>query len=255
MTIRGTIAAVAIAFAMMGANAASAASTLNIQYFDIANSGSNVSNSVHTDFGICCSTGDGASFEGNLTGTSLLGGLPVVGTGSTVWDVNGLGQILWWTPGTMDQGYTIIATGSGIVPVPISSTMYAPNSTGVNNNSLFETAILYGNLIGDGSNATISITSDDDALVYVNGQYVGGNPGVHSSQTTNIDLGILNGTNSLAIFYADRAHVEANLALTIRGAVTSAVPEPATWAMFIIGFGSIGLMMRGSRRKSVVAAV
>jgi hypothetical protein len=27
------------------------------------------------------------------------------------------------------------------------------------------------------------------------------------------------------------------------------VPEPATWAMFLIGFGGIGLMMRRSRRK------
>ncbi len=249
MTFRGAIAAIAIAFAAMGVNAANAASTLNIQYFDIANSGSNVSNSVHTDFGICCSTGNGASFEGDLTGTSLLGGLPVIGSGSTVWDANGSGQILWWTPGEMDQGYTITATGSGIVSLPFSSAMFAPNSTGVNNNSLFETAILYGNLIGNGSDATISVSSDDDALVYVNGQYVGGNPGVHSGVATNIDLGILNGTNSLAIFYADRAHVDANLALSIRGAVTSAVPEPATWAMFIIGFGGIGLMMRASRRR------
>ena len=253
MTIRGAVAAFAIAFAAMGVSAANAASTLNIQYFDIANSGSNVSNSIHTDFGICCSTGDGASFEGNLSGTGLLGGLPVIGTGSTVWDVNGSGQILWWTPGETDQGHTVTATGSGIISLPFSSTMFAPNSTGVNNNSLFETAILYGNLIGNGSDATISVSSDDDALVYVNGQYVGGNPGVHSSLTTNIDLGILNGTNSLAIFYADRAHVDANLALSIRGAVTSAVPEPATWAMFIIGFGSIGLLMRASRRKRAVA--
>ncbi len=254
MTIRGAIAAIAIAFAAMGINAANAASTLNIQYFDIANSGSNVSNSVQTDFGICCSTGDGASFEGNLTGTSLLGGLPVVGTGSTVWDVNGSGKILWWTPGTMDQGYTVTATGSGIITLPFSSSMFAPNSTGANNSSLFETAILYGNLIGNGSDAIITVSSDDDALVYVNGQYVGGNPGVHSSQTTHIDLGILNGTNSLAIFYADRAHVDANLAFNVDGAITSAVPEPATWAMFIIGFGSIGLMMRLSRRKSAAMA-
>jgi hypothetical protein len=29
----------------------------------------------------------------------------------------------------------------------------------------------------------------------------------------------------------------------------SAVPEPATWAMFLVGFGAMGFMMRGSRRK------
>jgi hypothetical protein len=28
----------------------------------------------------------------------------------------------------------------------------------------------------------------------------------------------------------------------------SAVPEPSTWALFILGFGAIGFMMRGRRR-------
>jgi hypothetical protein len=35
---------------------------------------------------------------------------------------------------------------------------------------------------------------------------------------------------------------------------TSAVPEPATWAMFLLGFGSIGFMMRGARRKGAAAS-
>jgi len=34
----------------------------------------------------------------------------------------------------------------------------------------------------------------------------------------------------------------------------AAVPEPAMWAMFLIGFGGLGLMMRGARRTSAVAA-
>ena len=34
----------------------------------------------------------------------------------------------------------------------------------------------------------------------------------------------------------------------------SAVPEPATWAMMIIGFGAAGSMVRASRRKGVAAA-
>lgn len=33
----------------------------------------------------------------------------------------------------------------------------------------------------------------------------------------------------------------------------STVPEPATWAMFLVGFGALGFMMRGSRRKDAVA--
>lgn len=32
-----------------------------------------------------------------------------------------------------------------------------------------------------------------------------------------------------------------------------AVPEPATWAMFLLGFGGIGFMLRNARRKSAAA--
>jgi hypothetical protein len=31
------------------------------------------------------------------------------------------------------------------------------------------------------------------------------------------------------------------------------VPEPATWAMMLVGFGAVGFMMRGSRRKQLGA--
>ncbi len=34
----------------------------------------------------------------------------------------------------------------------------------------------------------------------------------------------------------------------------SAVPEPATWAMMLVGFGGLGGMLRASRRKGLVAA-
>lgn len=34
--------------------------------------------------------------------------------------------------------------------------------------------------------------------------------------------------------------------------ISSAVPEPATWAMMIIGFGAVGSMARSSRRRQLV---
>jgi len=35
---------------------------------------------------------------------------------------------------------------------------------------------------------------------------------------------------------------------------TPPVPEPATWAMMLLGFGAIGLSMRHRRRKALQAA-
>ena len=41
----------------------------------------------------------------------------------------------------------------------------------------------------------------------------------------------------------------------IAAAWTSAVPEPATWTMLILGFGFVGFMLRGNRRReSMIAA-
>ena len=34
---------------------------------------------------------------------------------------------------------------------------------------------------------------------------------------------------------------------------SNAVPEPATWAMMIVGFGAIGSTLRSARRRAVLA--
>jgi len=40
-------------------------------------------------------------------------------------------------------------------------------------------------------------------------------------------------------------------ALAFTGAATSAAPEPASWAMMVIGFGGMGAMVRSNRRRRV----
>jgi hypothetical protein len=37
------------------------------------------------------------------------------------------------------------------------------------------------------------------------------------------------------------------------GPAAGAVPEPASWAMMLVGFGSIGAMIRTRRRSTVFA--
>ena len=44
-----------------------------------------------------------------------------------------------------------------------------------------------------------------------------------------------------------------NISVNAVGPIGSAVPEPATWAMMIIGFGAVGSMVRTSRRRQAYA--
>lgn len=234
------LAAGAAVSVLIGAGAH--ASTLNVNYFEVPTT------SAGGDFNICCSSPP-ATMPNIALGSALQGGLPVTSGGpNPVLDVSPTGQILWWSP---TAGAT--STGTGTLALPYTgNAMFAPNSTGSNNASFFETAILSGTLLGTGADATLTVTSDDDALVYLNGLYVGGNPGVHGAETTTLDLGNLTGTNSLQIFYADRAQDQAVLDLSLTGANT--VPEPATWAMLILGLGLIGFTARRRTRAAAPVA-
>lgn len=239
--MKGSITAVSAAVTLLFAGAANAG-TLGISYFEIADPTSN------GDFGPCCSSPP-ATGEGSLAGTSLLGGLPVEGAGGNIQSLSGSNQILWWTNGA--DG--ISSTGSGTISLPYASNMFAPNSTGGDDASFFETAAIWGTIHGTGADVQIGLSSDDDALVYVDGNYVGGVLGVHGVEGTTIDLGDLSGSASLDIFYADRARVGAYLSVDVAGATTS-VPELSTWGM--MGLGFVGLGFAGYRgRKTVRLAV
>ena len=239
------VGALALTSLMSGA---AIADTVNIDFFTVPDFQDN--GAALPDFGVCC-TSPPATVPNIAIGSSLSGGLPVTTTGgpTDVKMVSGTGQILWWTP----SGTTVVATGSSIVNLPYTNNnFYAPMGNGptnIGNSNFFQTAIVSGILTGSGSDAKLTLTSDDDAFVYVNGLYIGGNPGVHGAQTSILDLGSFTGTESLEIFYADRAQTQAVLGITLDGAtVTASVPEPSTWAMMILGFFGVGFM--AYRRKS-----
>lgn len=138
--------------------------------------------------------------------------------------------------------------GTGTVALPyVNNNLFAPTGNGPNDATNFQTATLSGTIADTGADVKLTVSSDDDALVYVGGKYVGGNPGVHSTETTTIYLGDLSGTTPLEIFYADRAQVGAVLDVSLTGANVSAVPEPSTWAMMILGFFGVGFL--AYRRK------
>ncbi len=225
--------------------AANAAATFGVTYFQVPTG-------FGGDFGICCSSPP-ATLPVIALGSALgPDGLPVTtlaaGPGGGVIDQDASGQILWWKA----HG-GVSATGTGTLPLPLPlQNMFAPNATGSDNVNFFLTAILSGTFTGHGA-TSLTVSSDDDAFVYLDGLYVGGIGGVHGTSTAVLDLGNLGGNHNLKVFYADRARVDAKLALTGIGLddLGPGVPEPATWAMMIIGFGAAGTVLR--RRKGFAA--
>jgi hypothetical protein len=94
--------------------------------------------------------------------------------------------------------------------------------------------------------------SDDDSFIYVDGVLIGENPGVHGLTTVDFTSGMLPaGQNSIEVFYADRQNVDAQLALSLDTGgvtITPGVPEPASWAMLLLGVGMVGGGLRVARR-------
>lgn len=234
------LAAVAL-FSMCGL---AHANSVTVSYFQVANT-----NSSTGDFGPCCSSPSPATLPYINVGDSLgANGLPVThaGANSPVL-VDGSGQILWWSGAP---------TSSVSVSLPyLDTTMFAPNGGGSDNTAFFQTAIVSGIVTGTGADAVLHVTGDDDVLVYLNGVYKGGTPGVHGASSVDVDLGILgsSGSYSLQVFYADRARTDAVLGLDLAGATVNAVPEPSTWIMMIAGFFGLGFI--AYRRKGNQAVV
>ena len=146
--MKGSIAAVAALLFAGGANAGS----LNITYYETP---SLPTSTTGNDFGPCCSSPSPATLENIAAGASLgIDGLPVsIGGPNPIIDVNGSGEILWWSPGASSPNPITGPTGSGhftvgTVTSPYTSNMFAPNSMGANNGTDFETAVLWGTLTG-----------------------------------------------------------------------------------------------------------
>ncbi|HWY61451.1 MAG TPA: PEPxxWA-CTERM sorting domain-containing protein [Rhizomicrobium sp.] len=84
-----------------------------------------------------------------------------------------------------------------------------------------------------------------------NGNLTNFNPYIQGTGTFDLVLP----STYIAALAAGTVHITgANFQYSTTAGFTSGVPEPATWAMMLIGFGAVGFAMRGSRRKQLVTA-
>jgi hypothetical protein len=227
---------------------ASADTVFSATFFSVT-----TSNAANSDFhpgGVA--TGTDSS---NEVMPSLSGGMPVYnpghnnlsGTVTAPHDLGGGNVIEWWTPGTYNGVNTIVETGNG--PLNVSSNigsptnMFPPDSQGnTNQNGFEETAILSGDfLLGAPGTVTMGIAADDDAFIFIDGQYLGGLGGIQGigSSLTSFTSGTLGaGWHNVEIFYADQDEVAASLAFSSNVAITP-TPEPGSLAL--LGTGVLGL--------------
>jgi hypothetical protein len=184
-------------------------------------------------------------------GSGLVNGLPFVTGG--VSSIGPNGELQWWTTANPN----VSVTGTGVITLPYGSNMYAPNSTGSNDGSSFETAKFVGSFsLASSGVVNFAVNSDDDTFVYLNGILIGQNPGIHGVTNVNFAANANSGSNTLEIFYADREQTGAFLSVTADVALTavSDVPEPSTWAMMILGFAGVGFMAYRRKSKSTLIA-
>jgi hypothetical protein len=211
-------------FALVGSSASAA--SLSASYYTVSPS--------DPDFGTqCCGT-----YYNMVQSTLGPDGLPVWNSsygGPALSDVNGAGEITWWSP-ALDSNVTF--TGTGSISLPFSSTsMYPPNATGSNDANGFLAAEFTGILVVPTTESvTFTLGSDDDSFLYLNNVLQTGIGGVHADEPAPTTTSILApGSYSLTLFYDDRYRTQAALDFSVEGRGVEVNPTPEPGSLLLVG--------------------
>jgi len=178
---------------------------------------------------------DGGVITGLIASTLGPDGLPVVGApyggpSGPITDVNGFGEILWWSAASPNG---VLLEKTQIDPLNFNfPTNFFPDGE-IDNSHFFRAVHWNGafNLATPGS-INLGLGADDDAFVFIDGQLKVDNGGVKGlTSVPNVISGLGAGNHTLDLFFADRHTVQSGIVFTSEVTLTpSSVPEPGMTA-------------------------
>ncbi len=171
--------------------------------------------------------------------TTKLHGPSLASHGFSITAPSGAGLASWGrtSPNNGDQGgATLINWNGGAVTIArLDGGLFSLDSLDL------------GDIYNVGSPETISFSFFDGVRTTVREVVLDKTKGM---ETVTLGLGSL---QSFSFHLPEAAAIQFDN-LKVGDPVTSAVPEPATWAMMIIGFGGVGAVVRSRRRLTALAS-
>lgn len=120
------------------------------------------------------------------------------------------------------------------------------------NNSVFE---FTGSTFLNAGDNTFIIPHDDGMEISINGTIVASSPGATAAVNTPFTVNVPTaGSYNFDLGYGECCGGPAVLSFTVNSRTVGGIPEPASWAMMIVGMAAVGGALRSRRSLAAVAA-